>query len=319
MPRRIPNQVTQTVSRLLQGGYMKAPPAWYEATLRHPPLVPPPHHTRQRPDEDLPRSQQSSAMRQPHERAAAIGGRSKLNSRKKIRSQMPPLRPQPIVYEADRIRRQFFRDHPWETARPQTLAEMDYTLDHGDEPEIPAGTWPELSMWSRMNPSVEKYVCCANGSVIQCTLKTREVGGVSLSDAYRRTIASYHAIQAERELRMRYANLEARSLGADMGLSETERGFLKEGRELDKWAVPIAGTSSMESVPSAGTSPRDKRVKRVNSEFTGGDSYMAAASSVSHGRGTEMGPATGSAGAAAPAGASPSPDDYLGIGASLHR
>lgn len=319
MPRRIPNQVTQTVGRLLQGGYMKAPPAWYEATLRHPPLVPPPHHTRQRPDEDLPRSLQGSTLRQPHERAAAIGGRSKLNSRKKIRSQMPPLRPQPIVYEADRIRRQFFRDHPWEATRPQTLVEMDYTLENSPVPEIPAGTWPELSAWSRMNPTVEEYVCHANSSVIQCTLKTREVGGVSLSDAYRRTIASYHAIQAERELRMRYANLEARSLGADMGLSETERGFLKEGRELDKWAVSSTGTGSLDSSSSAGTTARGQRVKRAHTEFTGGDLYMAAASSVSHGQGAVVGPTSGSDGAAAPADASSLPDDYLGIGASLHR
>lgn len=320
MPRRIPNQVTQTVSRLLQGGYMKAPPAWYEATLRHPPLVPPPHQTRQRPDEDLPRSQQSHALRQPHDRAAAIGGRSKLNSRKKIRSQLPPLRPQPIVYEADKIRRQFFRDHPWEVTRPQTLAEMDYTLETVANPEIPPGTWPELSMWSRMNPSVEEYVCRANRSVIQCTQKTRDVGGVSLSDAYRRTIASYHAIQAERELRMRYANLEARSLGADMGLSETERGFLKEGRELDKWAVTSPSVSGLDSTPSAGASARGKRVKRAPTEFTGGDSYMASASNVSHGQGAAIRPSDGSATGASqtPSGAS-SLDDYLGLGASLRR
>ncbi|WFD25162.1 hypothetical protein MNAN1_000128 [Malassezia nana] len=302
-----------TVSRLLQGGYMKEPPAWYEATLRHPPLVPPPHQTRQRPDDDLPRMRQSAALRQPHDKAAAIGGRSKLNSRKKIRSQMPPLRPQPIVYEADRIRRQFFRDHPWESKRPQTLAEMDYTLETTQEPEIPVGTWPELSMWSRIHPSVE--------DVIQCTLKTREVGGVSLSDAYRRTIASYHAIQAERELRLRYANLEARSLGADMGPSETERGFMKEARELDKWAASSTAASTLGNTQSSGPAARDKRVKRVLSEFTGGDSYMASASSVSHGQGAPMDPSTAHASAtsSAQAEASPSPDDYLGIGASLHR
>lgn len=144
---------------------------------------------------------------------------------------------------------------------------------------------------------------------------------MSLSDAYRRTIASYHAIQAERELRLRYANLEARSLGADMGPSETERGFLKEARELDKWAASSTAASTLGNTPSSGSAARDKRMKRVLSEFTGGDSYMASASSVSHGKGAPMAPSMGHAGAASStqADASPSPDDYLGIGASLHR
>ena len=56
---------------------------------------------------------------------------------------------------------------------------------------------------------------------------------MSLSQAYRRTIASFHAVQAEREQRLRFAILEARNYGADFSLSETERGFAKEAQELD--------------------------------------------------------------------------------------
>lgn len=71
---------------------------------------------------------------------------------------MPSLRPQPIVYEADRIRRQFFRDHPWEAKRPKTLVETDYELDTSPTPDIPEGELPELSMWNRLNPTAEEYV-----------------------------------------------------------------------------------------------------------------------------------------------------------------
>lgn len=34
-------------------------------------------------------------------------------------------RPQRIVYEEDELRQTFFRDHPWELARPRVVLEMD--------------------------------------------------------------------------------------------------------------------------------------------------------------------------------------------------
>lgn len=34
-------------------------------------------------------------------------------------------RPQRIVYEEDELRQTFFRDHPWELARPRVIVEMD--------------------------------------------------------------------------------------------------------------------------------------------------------------------------------------------------
>jgi small subunit ribosomal protein S23 len=34
-------------------------------------------------------------------------------------------RPQQIVYEEDVLRDQFFRDHPWELARPRVMLEQD--------------------------------------------------------------------------------------------------------------------------------------------------------------------------------------------------
>ena len=168
MPRRIPNQVTQSVSRLLEGGYMKTPPAWYEATLRHPPAMLPPRQPMQRPDSDLPYAMRNDVRRAPHEAALQSHSRSRLNSLKKQRSQMPNLRPQPIVYEADRIRRQFFRDHPWESQRPTTLVEMDYSLDVSSDPEVPAGVMPDLYMWSRLKPTVEEYVIGPYEVLIQC-------------------------------------------------------------------------------------------------------------------------------------------------------
>ncbi len=33
--------------------------------------------------------------------------------------------PQKIVYEEDELRRVFFKDHPWELARPRMMVELD--------------------------------------------------------------------------------------------------------------------------------------------------------------------------------------------------
>ncbi|WFC98103.1 mitochondrial ribosomal small subunit component [Malassezia yamatoensis] len=300
MPRRIPIQVTQTVSRLLEGGYLKKPPAWYETTLRHPPALVPPRQSRERPDSDLPRSLQSDTRRN-----VALQDRSQLNTRKKLRSQLPPLRPQPIVYDSDRIRRQFFRDHPWEAKRVSTLVEMDYELEASPEPTIPSGETPELFHWNRLNPSVE--------DVIQCTLRTSQETELSLSQAYRRTIAAYHAIQAEREHRIRYATYEARSLGADLGRSETERGFVKEQRELDKWASVARKDATTLQTDQPVAAGKLARKKRIGGSFTDGQAYLKTASDVSSGQ-TSSPPAPSAPERAADATES---DNFLGVANAL--
>jgi hypothetical protein len=35
------------------------------------------------------------------------------------------FKPQPIEYEEDRLRREFYGDHPWELARPRIVLEND--------------------------------------------------------------------------------------------------------------------------------------------------------------------------------------------------
>ncbi|WFD36778.1 mitochondrial ribosomal small subunit component [Malassezia cuniculi] len=277
MPRRIPIQVTQTVSRLMQGGYVKTPPAWYAPTLQYPPMTQAPRQPRSRPDEDLPRALRSDGPKQ-RKLAEIPNGRSRMNSLKKIRSQIPTLRAQPIVYDADRVRRQFFRDHPWEARRPRTLVEMDYTLETHPEPEIPAGTVPELHFWSRTNPSVE--------DVVQCTLRTHRDGNMSLSQAYIRTVAAYHAIQAERELRSRYAVVEARALGADMGPTETDRGFAKETAELAKWAALSNTQGAVETPSSESAAPAAKTRTKRAAPYSGGNAYLSAAAERAAGRST---------------------------------
>jgi len=73
-------------------------------------------------------------------------------SRKRTKPAKP--RAQPIEYVADRIRRQFFRDHPFEAFRPQTLVEGEKIRERHP---IQGKRWVRLCQHGR-NPSPERFV-----------------------------------------------------------------------------------------------------------------------------------------------------------------
>ena len=97
MVRRFNSAVHKQVSRLMRGGFPMKEPAWYQAVLDHPPL---PLPARAPPKRTAFDSHWNSFHENPHQR-----------------------RPLPIYYLEDRVRKQFFADHPFETVRPRTLVE----------------------------------------------------------------------------------------------------------------------------------------------------------------------------------------------------
>lgn len=101
MVRRLASQVHQQVSRLMRGDVVKEP-AWYAAVLENPPLPLPPK---------APPTRSAFDLKRPK-----TGGPNS-----KLRPYDP--KPLPVYYLEDDIRRQFFRDHPFEVFRPVTLAE----------------------------------------------------------------------------------------------------------------------------------------------------------------------------------------------------
>ncbi len=64
----------------------------------------------------------------------------------------PPPRIKPIEYTEDRIRRQFFRDHPFEALRPRSLVEQGTIRE---EHPIQGREWTKLSQHGR-TPSSEE-------------------------------------------------------------------------------------------------------------------------------------------------------------------
>lgn len=116
MSRRLPNQVHHRVSRLMRGGLYpeKLPsfddnphrvPRWYKSVLQYPPL---------------PLPSKAPAPRNGYDVTPLVPSVAQGGSRPLVRAR---VKPEPIYYLEDDIRRQFYRDHPFEAFRPKTLVE----------------------------------------------------------------------------------------------------------------------------------------------------------------------------------------------------
>ncbi len=141
MVRRIASQVHKQVSRLTRAGFLKTPPIWYQAVLEHPPLPLPAREPALRTSYD------SSSPRGPNQPFASTA--TATTTTKKTQGS----RPLPITYVEDDIRRQFFRDHPFEAFRPRTLTEAGAIEN---EHPISGLKWTRLNQRGR-NPSPEEY------------------------------------------------------------------------------------------------------------------------------------------------------------------
>ena len=129
--KRVANRVHQQASRLIREGYFKREPAWYRAVLDHPPLPLPAR-------EPAPRTRFDAPERVPLVRP----------------SDSKTVRPLPIEYVEDEVRRQFFRDHPFEAFRETSLVEGATVQS---EHPIRGVEWRRLRQRGR-NPSPEECV-----------------------------------------------------------------------------------------------------------------------------------------------------------------
>jgi small subunit ribosomal protein S23 len=99
-----PTQIYQAVTKLMRHrvypDLKTQPPAWYSVVESIPPSE---ILTRPLPPQHKQRDVKTS----------------------KIRKASRLFQPQQLVYEEDALRRRFYKDHPWELARPRMIIEMD--------------------------------------------------------------------------------------------------------------------------------------------------------------------------------------------------
>ncbi|KAF9460147.1 mitochondrial ribosomal protein S25-domain-containing protein [Collybia nuda] len=198
MVRRIASQVHQQVSRLMNANYIKKQPAWFQAVLDYPPLPLPPKAppSRTQYDQQLNSVPRSSKPR-PHE-----------------------SRPLPIYYLEDDIRRQFFRDHPFEAFRPTTLVEG---AGVEDSHPVQGKAWTRLRQRGR-NPTPE--------DAIRFTLNQYQFHSIPIAQAYSQAVAQFRSLRSEHHIATTFSTIEAEHLGAVFSRGEIEHAFEKEKKGL---------------------------------------------------------------------------------------
>ncbi|KAI0673377.1 mitochondrial ribosomal protein S25-domain-containing protein [Trametes maxima] len=196
--KRVASQVHKQASRLIREGYIQREPAWYRAVLDHPPLPLPAREPPSRTHFDAP-------VDAPLTRPSAS----------------KTIRPLPVQYVEDQVRRQFFRDHPFEAFREKSLVEG--AAIESDHP-IKGAQWKRLRQRGR-NPSSE--------DAIRYAVNLYEHNDIPLSDAYASAVAQYRSLRSEIAIARQVALAEAEKLGVEFGPSQTEITFEKENKAFD--------------------------------------------------------------------------------------
>lgn len=121
-----PAEVTKHVSRLLKGKLLKKPPTWFAAVKAVPPG--PSIIRSQNPEVNI--TAQSTAEQQFTQANRPAVHSTIRHKQKNLKTRAP--KPRPIVYPDDRLRRQFYKDHPFELQRPKLLVETTEGINRTD-------------------------------------------------------------------------------------------------------------------------------------------------------------------------------------------
>ncbi|KAF8578419.1 hypothetical protein K439DRAFT_1638845 [Ramaria rubella] len=211
MARRLANKVHQQASRLMQAGLIRSPPRWFQAVMDNPPLPLPPRTPPERNSYDLP----------PQTPASRHSPTAHHVPSKHLRTPRP--RPLPVHYLEDEIRRQFFKDRPFQAFRATTLVENG---EVEEEHPISGEAWTRLRQRGR-NPTAE--------DAVRFAMNLHTVHNQSLSVAYRAAVLQFDALRSEQYIMNCFAVLEAEAHGAEFRSGEIERGFAMEEKALESW------------------------------------------------------------------------------------
>ncbi|KAL4921246.1 mitochondrial ribosomal protein S25 [Aspergillus aurantiobrunneus] len=227
-------QVRQSVVKSLTAGKKGVLPSWVNVVRDIPPaqiLV------RDRP-------QQHQLVRQ---RLKTIPGDEKpqvvfeaQEKRKKPKKASRMYLPVEIKYEEDQLRKEFFRDHPWELARPRILLET-------------SGKDFVKYNWKKMQQRGKRL---DGESVVQRQLwLLNNVPDMTKSHAYDIARREFYRIRLQEDIERRVAAEEAEATGATFGPTRIEIGMELENQQYEiwkQWAKTEAQIVDQASVSSEG-------------------------------------------------------------------
>ncbi|KAJ3569553.1 hypothetical protein NPX13_g6040 [Xylaria arbuscula] len=131
------------------------------------------------------------------------------------------FQPQKLVYEEDGLRSQFYRDHPWELARPRVIVEMD-------------GRDAERYDWSKGLRQPGMPLC--GESVVQRQLwMMHNVEGMTTEKTYDIVRKEFYTLRHEEDVERRIAKEEAMKMGAYFGKNSMQVSMELEDQQYENW------------------------------------------------------------------------------------
>ncbi|PYH95186.1 37S ribosomal protein Rsm25 [Aspergillus ellipticus CBS 707.79] len=207
-------RVRQTAIRQKAVGKFKMLPKWVDAIAD----IPPAQVTVRTP------AQQHQLVRQ---RVTSVPGSSKpqvvfevQEKRIKPKKASRLFQPVELKYEEDLLRKEFFRDHPWELARPRIVVET-------------TGKDFERHNWRQLQQPGKRL---DGESVVQRQLwLLNNVPDMTKSNAYDIARREFYRLRLQEDIERRVAAEEAEATGAVFGLSRHEIGMELENKEYERW------------------------------------------------------------------------------------
>ncbi|OAR03020.1 hypothetical protein LLEC1_07120 [Akanthomyces lecanii] len=141
---------------------------------------------------------------------------------KKIKKPRNIYRPQKIVYLEDTLRAAFYKDHPWELARPRVILESD-------------GRDSQHCDWSK--GVRQPGIALTGESVVQRQLYLMEAEKMTQNKAYDLARHEFYKLRQAEEIERRVAVEEARHVGAYFGKTRGDVGMMLEDHEFENWKI----------------------------------------------------------------------------------
>lgn len=129
------------------------------------------------------------------------------------------FKPLAIVYPEDKLRSEFFGDHPWELARPRLTVE-----DSGND--------AKGYDWSKITQPGKQL---DGESVVQRQMWLMKHASLSKASAYDQARREFYAHRHRSEIRSRIAREEAQYVGAYFGKGPLEIGMELEDKSWESW------------------------------------------------------------------------------------
>ncbi|KAK3344860.1 mitochondrial ribosomal protein [Neurospora tetraspora] len=130
------------------------------------------------------------------------------------------FKPTKIVYPEDELRRDFYRDHPWELARPRMIIELD-------------GKDARFLDWSK--GLRQRGMPLSGESVVQRQLWLMERQGMTKQEAYDKARHEFYKLRQLEQMERRIAAEEARMVGGYFGKDLLAVGMELENRTYESW------------------------------------------------------------------------------------